>query len=74
MKKLTEKSFPSILRNLRTANKLPVRKAADLFGISPSLLQRYESGSVVPGMTNMEKIADALGVSVDTLMGRRGAA
>jgi len=66
--------FPEILKSLRKANQLSVRKAAKEFGISPSLLQRYESGDVIPGMTNMERIADSLGVSVDTLIGRRGAA
>jgi transcriptional regulator with XRE-family HTH domain len=66
--------FPEILKSLRKANQLSVRKAAKRFGISPSLLQRYESGEVMPGMGNMEKISDAIGVSVDTLMGRRGAA
>jgi transcriptional regulator with XRE-family HTH domain len=74
MRKQPAKSFPAILRNLRTANNLSIRKAATMFKISPSLLQRYESGDVIPGMTNMERIADSLGVSVDTLIGRRGAA
>jgi transcriptional regulator with XRE-family HTH domain len=70
----TPSKFPEILKSLRKANQLSVRKAAKRFEISPSLLQRYESGAVIPGMTNMERIADSLGVSVDTLIGRRGAA
>jgi len=62
--------FPEILKSLRTANGLSIREAAKEFEISPSLLQRYESGKVSPGYKKIIKIAEVLRVPVDTLVGR----
>lgn len=63
--------FPEILKSLRKANQLSVRKAAKEFGISPSSLQRYESGEVMPSLERAAKMAEVLRVPVDTLVGRR---
>lgn len=62
--------FPEILKSLRLANNLSIREAAKAFEISPSLLQRYESGEVSPGYQKVIKIAEVLRVPVDTLVGR----
>ena len=66
--------FPEKLKVSRKAKGWSVREGAKYMGISPSSLQRYEDGEVQPTLKIFGRIADSLGVSVDTLIGRRGAA
>ena len=60
---------PHKLRNLRGTRGWNQVKAANEMGINPALLNRIENGHVPsPQYATLEKMAEALGVSVDELV------
>lgn len=58
-------------RLIEAMNKKGMKKIelADMTGISRGQISQYFSGKFVPKQTNLDKIARALGVSVDYLIG-----
>lgn len=66
--------FPKRLRALRIKKGLSMRKAAELLGISLSMLQRYESGENSPSIERLSRFASILKVDVNSLIRTRGAA
>lgn len=62
-------SFPQNLAFYRAQRNLTQRELADLIGVSWSQISRYESGIVKPRLGSLLKLADALGVSRETLLG-----
>ena len=62
--------LPGRFKQVRLENKLTQRQIAELIGISEQSYQRYEYGKVVPSALVLISIADALGVSLDYLVGR----
>lgn len=58
--------------NLVIGNK-SIPEAARMFGINESAVRTYQSGRSLPGLPHVKKIADAAGVTIDWLAGRKGA-
>ena len=57
------------IRRIRECQRLSQEELAELAGIHRVTLARYESGKVDPGAQQIGRIAEALGVTVDALMG-----
>lgn len=58
------------IREYRERRNLSQDELAELASIHRVTLSRYESGRVEPGAQALARIADALGVTVDMLLGR----
>lgn len=58
------------LKRFRKAQKLTQKQAAQLAGVGERVYQSYEYGKVVPTITVLVALADALDVSLDYLVGR----
>lgn len=62
--------LPARFKQVRLENKLTQRQVAGMLGITEQSYQRYEYGKVVPSALVLISLADALGVSLDYLVGR----
>ena len=62
--------FPEILLALRLSNGLSQQQLAERANVAEITIQNYESGRSNPVPTRLLAIADVLGVSLDTLVGR----
>ena len=58
------------LKRFRKTQKLTQKQAAQLAGVAERVYQSYEYGKVIPTVTVLIALADALGVSLDYLVGR----
>lgn len=58
------------LRKLRKTAGLTMKELGKIVGMSESTISLYETGKHEPDIETMAKIADALHVSVDELIGR----
>jgi transcriptional regulator with XRE-family HTH domain len=63
-------AFDQILSTLRRARKLSQEELAKAIGVHTNVLGRYERGGTKPSIEVAAKIAEALGVSLDQLVGR----
>ncbi|AXR66825.1 helix-turn-helix domain-containing protein [Leptospira mayottensis] len=61
--------FPERFRNLRLQKNLSQEDLGKLVGIHANHLGRYERGLSKPSAETLQKLAEALGVSSDFLMG-----
>ena len=61
------------MREYRKRTGLTMKQLGEIVGASEASISQYETGRVEPDMALLCKIADALGVSVDSLLGRDGA-
>lgn len=64
-------AFSERLRQLRTQRKLTQGRMAEILGVSLRMYCRWEAGEAMPYADTLVKIADALGVSSDELLGRQ---
>ena len=58
--------------NLKSARKqkgLTQNQLAELIGVQRSVISKYESGLIEPSIAQIERIADALGVPLENLLG-----
>ena len=62
--------FAERVRALRKERNMTQNDVANAMGVATRQYQRFESGEQKPGFDNLQKLADALQVSVDWLMGR----
>lgn len=62
--------FAERLRQLRTQRKLTQGRMAEILGVSLRMYCRWEAGEAMPYVDSLIKIADALDVSSDELLGR----
>lgn len=62
--------FASRLKQLRTDKGLTQSDLAALIKASPSLINLMESGQRKPSLGTLQDLADALGASIDFLVGR----
>jgi repressor LexA len=58
------------MREIRRSKKLTMKELGNLVGVSESTISLYETGKHEPDIITMGRIADALSVSVDELLGR----
>lgn len=58
------------LKELREQRKITQTRLAELIGVKPRVYNRWENGDATPHWESIVKIADALGVSLDSLAGR----
>src|SRR5438552_18824772 len=66
----TGKKFRTNLRALREMRGLTQAEMGARAGIAPASISHFETGQRVPALDSLVKLADALEVSVDTLLGR----
>ena len=69
--------YPTLALRLRkelNAKSMTLNKLSEITGISSSVLKNYTEKDVDVGYKNLEKIANALSVSIDYLLGRSNAA
>lgn len=67
-------NLKSSIKKLRTAAKLTQAEFAELFGVSPQSVQKWESGESRPELDNIMNISKHFGITVDSLlfdMGKR---
>ena len=62
--------FSDALKRFRKERKLTQKQAAQLAGVAERVYQSYEYGKVVPTVTVLIALANALDVSLDYLVGR----
>ena len=66
-----EEAFPERLRRAREVlRKLSQGELADKSGLQPSAISHFETGTRKPSFDNLRRLADALSVSTDYLLGR----
>lgn len=65
-----EKDFSKRLRSLREMKGITRKELAEMIGISESTLQRWERGITLPSLKYIKKLAIALEVSEDYLIGK----
>lgn len=61
------------IASARRGRKLSQERLAHLVGVSRGTIQNWERGTHTPGVDDVWRIADALDVTVDELIGRRAA-
>ena len=59
------------LREIRKKKKISQKELADLSGVYQSCISMYENGQRSPRLEIATKIASALGVTVDELIGEK---
>lgn len=65
-----ERSFGTVLSELRRAKKLSQRKLASDLHISQALLSHYENGTREPGLSFVCRACDYFSISADFILGR----
>lgn len=63
-------NFPERLRELRQQRQLTQVRVAELVGVGIRVYHRWENGAATPHFDALLRLADVLGVSLDTLTGR----
>lgn len=63
-------AFQDRLRLAREARKLTQSELAEKAGFQPSAISHFETGGRTPSFDNLKRLADALNVSTDYLLGR----
>ena len=58
------------IKELREAAGMSQRELGERIGISGPAVAMWESGENRPSLTNLEKLSDVLGVSIDAILGR----
>lgn len=62
--------FKNRLRAAREAKKLTQTELAEKTGLQPSAVSHFETGRRAPSFDNLRRLADALSVTIDYLLGR----
>jgi transcriptional regulator with XRE-family HTH domain len=63
-------SFGERLRRIREEKRLSQAELGERTGFQPSAISHFESGRRSPSFDNLKKLADALAVTIDFLLGR----
>ena len=61
-----------IIFTLRNNKKLNQRQLAEKCGVTQQFIQMVESGKRTPSLNTAKKLAEALGVTIDDLIGKAG--
>ena len=65
-------TFAQQLRRTRREAGVSQSDLARASGVNRAVISRYEAGKGTPEVANLVRLADALGVSADVLLGRAG--
>lgn len=60
--------FKDKLKQYRTENNISQEDLANKFFISRTLISKWENGVIYPSYSNMKKLAEIMGVSIDYLL------
>lgn len=63
-------NFENILRRIREQKNLSQSELGEKAGLQPAAISHFENGRRAPSFANLRKLADALSVSIDYLLGR----
>lgn len=63
--------FPEILRKTREDKGLSQSELAEKAGMQPSAISHFEAGRRSPSFDNLRRLADALSLPIDYLLGRQ---
>jgi transcriptional regulator with XRE-family HTH domain len=63
-------NFVGRLKNILKIRKINQKMLADLTGLKPSAVSHFVNGRRKPSFNNLSKLADALCVNIDYLLGR----
>jgi transcriptional regulator with XRE-family HTH domain len=63
-------NFSDRLRNARLERGLSQAELAARAGMQPSAISHFETGERAPSFENLQRLANALGASIDGLLGR----
>ena len=61
--------FDEVFRSLRKGRNLTQQQAAELFGVSPQAVSRWETGEACPDISLLPAMADYFRVSIEQLLG-----
>ncbi|MCH5188115.1 MAG: helix-turn-helix transcriptional regulator [Oscillospiraceae bacterium] len=61
--------FNEVFRRLRRDRDLTQEQAADIFGVSPQAVSRWETGAACPDIALLPNIAEYFGVTIEELLG-----
>lgn len=70
VKTQTGEALAANLKSLRELRKLTQAELGSRAGMGAASISHFETGQRTPSLDSLVKLADALGVSVDTLLGR----
>ena len=70
MSSIKPKKFPDRLRSAREHRQLSQSELATRAGLQPSAVSHFETGRRSPSFDNLKRLADALDVTTDYLLGR----
>ena len=59
------------LRDLRKARGNSIEEVADAIGVKRPTVNRYETGTILPSISALWRLADYFDVSLDELVGRK---
>ncbi len=63
-------NFGDSLRKVRENLKLSQSDLANRSGLQPSAISHFETGNRSPSFENLKRLSEALGISIDYLLGR----
>jgi transcriptional regulator with XRE-family HTH domain len=66
---MSSKGIPTVLKSLREKAGLTQTELAERLGVYQSMVARWELGKGEPGISMAKPLAEALGVTVETLTG-----
>src|SRR5258707_600002 len=67
---MAAEDFPARLRAIREKRKLSQSELAQRAGLQPSAVSHFEAGRRAPSFDNLKRLANALDVTTDYLLGR----
>ena len=72
MAKSTKRSvkISTRMRQARESRNITQAQLAEMTGLMPSAVSHFEAGRRAPSVENLWRLADALGMSIDELVGR----
>lgn len=70
---MSQRGLPAVLKEMREKAGLTQTEMAKRLGVYQSMVARWELGQGEPGVSLVMLLADALGVSVETLANRLAA-
>lgn len=65
------KEMQNCIRSMRQSRRMTQAELADVLGVQYQTVSKWETGTTVPDVAMLPRIADFFGISLDTLFGRK---